>query len=349
MTQAVDQISVIICAYTEKRWNELLAAVESVRHQTHTPKEIIVVIDHNPTLLMRAQEHLPDVIVTENKKRKGLSGARNTGIAVAQGEIVAFMDDDAIADENWIANLVEYYSNPHVVGVGGKIDPHWIGDCPSWFPSEFNWVVGCTYHGMPMQATRVRNVIGANMSMRRSIVTAIGGFRESFGWNKDEEVENAGFKWLQHQTGDEETELCIRVTQQWPDSIWMYAASAVVRHCVSVQRTHWKYFLWRCYYEGLGKALLVGIHGPQTGLSSERTYTFKVLPRGIIDGIKDALFKQHLMGLVRAGAIVAGLMATMIGYLVGSISSRISDLQGIKVVHVASSAQHEDTLPINVQ
>ena len=211
MTQAVDQISVIICAYTEKRWNELLAAVESVRHQTHPPKEIIVVIDHNPTLLMRAQENLPDVIVIENKESKGLSGARNSGTAVAQGEIVAFLDDDASADENWIANLVECYSNPHVVGVGGKIDPHWMDSCPAWFPSEFNWVVGCTYRGMPMQAARVRNVIGANMSIRRSIVTAIGGFRKSFGCNKGENARHAGFKWLRHQAGDEETEFCIRV------------------------------------------------------------------------------------------------------------------------------------------
>ena len=103
----------------------------------------------------------------------------------------------------------------------------------------------------------------------------------------------------------------------------MYAASAVVRHCVSVQRACWGYFLWRCYDEGLGKALLVGIHGPQTGLSSEKTYTFKVLPRGIIDGIKDALFKRHLMGLARAGAIVIGLMATTMGYLVGTVMQRL--------------------------
>ena len=78
VTQSVDQISVIICAYTEKRWNELLAAVESVQHQTHPPKEIIVVVDHNPNLLVRVQNQLPDVIAIENKGQKGASGARNT-------------------------------------------------------------------------------------------------------------------------------------------------------------------------------------------------------------------------------------------------------------------------------
>src|SRR3712207_5615383 len=90
--------SVIICAYTEKRWRDLVAAVESLRQQTLSPQEIIVVVDHNPALLERVQHELPDVIAVENQEPHGLSGARNSGLVVASGEIIVFLDDDAFAE-----------------------------------------------------------------------------------------------------------------------------------------------------------------------------------------------------------------------------------------------------------
>src|SRR6266566_7448096 len=180
----IQNVSVIICAYTEERWNELVAAVESVQQQTLLPREIIVVIDHNPNLLKRVQEQLPGLIAIENSRVKGASGARNSAAIVARGEVLAFLDDDAIAEVNWIEHFTTCYTDPHVIGVGGKIEPLWSGKRPSWFPNEFNWVVGCTYPGIPTENTPVRNVIGANMSVRRHVLMAVGGFRESFGNNK---------------------------------------------------------------------------------------------------------------------------------------------------------------------
>src|SRR5260370_41590387 len=102
MSLTTPDISVIICAYTEKRWDDLVAAVESIQHQRTPPREIIVVIDHNSGLLSRVQENLPGVIAIENHEPKGLSGARNSGAKVAQGAVVAFLDDDAIARPDWI-------------------------------------------------------------------------------------------------------------------------------------------------------------------------------------------------------------------------------------------------------
>jgi len=195
---------------------------------------------------------------------------------------------------------------------------------PYWFPNEFNWVVGCTYRGMPTKDTSVRNVIGANMSVRRHVLISIGGFRTSFGNIKGEDIAHGALKWLQHHAGDEETEFCIRVTQHLLEGIWLYTPTASVQHRVPAQRTCWRYFLWRCYDEGLGKALLVKLHGARTGLSSERTYAFKVLPQGAIHGLSDALIHQDLSGLARAGAIVSGLVATTTGYFVGSICSKLT-------------------------
>jgi glycosyltransferase involved in cell wall biosynthesis len=327
VTQPGYDISVVICAYTEERWHDLVEAIESVQRQTLPPREIIVVIDRNPNLLKRVQEHAPGVMVIENQAAKGLSGARNSGVAVAQGTVVAFLDDDAVAEPDWLESLLDCYTDSDVVGVGGKIEPLWLKLRPCWFPDEFNWVVGCTYRGMPTKKTAVRNVIGANMSVRRSVITAVGAFRESFGCNHNDSQSAKYAKWFHHHAGDEETEFCIRVAQHSPSSVWLYTPYAPVRHRVPAQRACWAYFLWRCYDEGLGKAMLVQLHGAQTGLSSERRYTSRVLPQGIMHGLHDALFHGDLTGLARAGAIVMGLMMTIVGYVVESLFSQVTRLR----------------------
>ncbi len=314
-----EDVSVIICAYTEKRIEELFAAVQSVRQQAVQPREIIIVIDYNPSLLQQVRTHFADVTVIENREAKGASGSRNSGIAIAQGAVLIFLDDDAIAQPRWLEQLLIPYQEPLVVGVGGKIEPRWFEACPVWFPNEFLWVVGCTYTGMPMKKAAVRNVIGANMSVRRGAVMTVGGFRASFGNNKGEATTRN--KWLQHHAGDEETELCMRITQTYPECIWFYTPSATVQHCVPAQRTRLSYFLWRCYDEGLGKALLVGLHDARTGLAAERSYMLKTLPRGIGYGLKETFLRGNLAGVVRAGAILLGLAATVAGYLVGRIAA----------------------------
>src|ERR1051326_2420681 len=172
----VQDISVIIWAYTEERWDDLVAAIESVRRQTLPAAEIVIVIDHNPQLLKRVQDHVPDVIVVENAEARGLRGARNCGVAAAKGRIMAFLDDDAVAAPDWLMFLTEGYDDPNVLGTGGAVTPSWVGEKPAWLPEEFYWVVGCTYRGMPQTASTIRNPIGANMSMRRTIFETVGDF-----------------------------------------------------------------------------------------------------------------------------------------------------------------------------
>src|SRR3954469_5166852 len=170
------EASVVICAHTEQRWDELRAALASVRAQTVPAAEVLVVVDHNDALLERAREGLDDdVLVIANDEAKGLSGARNTGTRAARGDVVAFLDDDATAEPQWLGGLLSAYQDPEVIGAGGRIRPRWLGGQPAWFPPEFHWVVGCTYRGMPERRAQIRNPIGANMSARRDLLLEVGG------------------------------------------------------------------------------------------------------------------------------------------------------------------------------
>lgn len=314
MNHRESDISVVMCAYTEQRWDAMCAAVESIRRQSLPPRELILVIDHNPALFERARTHLPDVTVLENREEQGLSGARNSGIAVARGEIIAFIDEDALADPDWLANLSAGYSDPDVVGVGGVIEPLWLATRPGWFPSEFNWVIGCSYTGLPQVPASVRNLIGCNMSLRREVFEQVGGFRSGIGRIGTRPV------------GCEETELCIRVRQRWPQRPMLYLPQARVLHRVTQARGRWAYFRSRCYAEGLSKALVAQLVGTRDGLASERTYTLQTLPRAFVRGLGAAL-RGDPSGPLRAMAIVVGLALTTAGYLHGRLSHMLSILR----------------------
>lgn len=130
-------VTVVICAHTENRSDDLLAVVTSVKQQIYRPAEIVLVIDHNPKLQRRSTFELPGVKVIPNDNEKGLTGARYAGIAAAASEIVAFLDDATVAAHNWLAALVAPYADPHVLGGGGQVVPAWPTERPGWFPSEF--------------------------------------------------------------------------------------------------------------------------------------------------------------------------------------------------------------------
>ena len=174
-------VSVIIAAFSMKRWDSLCEAVASVQAQTVSALETIVVIDHHPGLLARARGELGGVTVIANGGARGASAARNTGVAASQGELVAFLDDDAIASPRWLEALLSHFADPSVVGVGGRLDPLWATSRPRWFPPEFDWAVGASYRGMPESSEPVRNVWSNNMAIRRTVFDMVDGFRNDFG------------------------------------------------------------------------------------------------------------------------------------------------------------------------
>jgi GT2 family glycosyltransferase len=311
--------SIVICAYTLDRWDELVASVASAQRQTLPARDVILVVDNNEELLHRAATAFPGVIVLSNDGVPGLGGARNTGTAAARGAILAFMDDDAIAADDWLEQLLPGYADPTVLGVGGFIEPVWSAGPPRWFPSEFNWVVGCTYTGVPEGSAAVRNLIGTNMSIRAEVIEAAGGFDDHFGRLDRPEKSVTG-------TADE-TEFCIRASRLFPSRRWLYRPTAKVMHVVSPQRTTWRFFMDRCRLEGASKAHLVRLAGRQSGLASERRYVVSTLPSGVAREVGAAL-RGRLDGAARAGAIIVGFWLTAVSYLHGRLTRALSE-QGI--------------------
>ncbi len=295
-------ISVLICAYTVERLDLLARAIESLRAQSAPPHEIVLCVDHSPELLAEAGRRWPDLRLVENEEEQGLSGARNSGMAACGGDVVAFLDDDATAAPDWLERLGAAYADPAVLGAGGAVRPVWERGRPAWFPPEFDWVVGCTHSGMPAAPQPVRNLVGANMSFRREVLEAVGGFRHELG--------RVGTI----PAGCEETDLCIRVAELRPEGRILYDPDAVVDHFVPAARATRSYFASRCRGEGRSKAVLAGLVGSDSGLEAERTYTSRTLPLGVLGGLGDA-FRGRPSGLARAAAIVAGLLTTTAGYL----------------------------------
>ncbi|MFD5479499.1 glycosyltransferase family 2 protein [Streptomyces hawaiiensis] len=318
MTRA--EISVVICVYTEDRWEDILAAVESVRAQTRPALEILLVVDHNPALLHRLERAYPNhdragpgpaVRVLANAGPQGLSAGRNTGIAAAEGTVVAFLDDDAVAERDWLLHMASAYSDPRVMAVGGRTVPSWAsGHRPAWFPAEFDWIVGCAYKGLPTGRTPVRNVLGGNSSFRKAAFEAAGGFAIGIGRDGDK-----------HPLGCEETELCIRLTREMPNAVLLIDDRAVIHHKVPPARERFRYFRRRAYAEGLSKARVTHHVGVGRGLETERRYTTRVLPAGVARGLGDAL-RGRRGGAGRAGAIVTGVVVAAAGYAVGTFHLR---------------------------
>jgi glucosyl-dolichyl phosphate glucuronosyltransferase len=298
-------ISVVVCAYTLDRWEDIVAAVRSLRDQSPPVCELILVSDHNDALRQRAEAELTGVRVIENADVRGLSGARNTGLRAATGHIVAFLDDDAAAEADWARELAAGYADASVIGVGGVSEPAWIAGRPAWFPAEFDWVVGCSYRGLPVETAAVRNMIGSNMSFRREVFAEIGGFDPSVG--------RVGA----NPVGCEETELCIRAASRWPRTRIVHEPRARVRHTVPAARGTWRYFRSRCFAEGRSKAQVTRLSGARAGLASERRYTARVLPAGVFRRLAESIRTRRLAPLAAAGAIVAGLGYTAAGYGVG--------------------------------
>jgi len=302
-------VSVVICTHDLRNYHNLVEAVGSLLEQTHREREIIVAVDGNHDLYARFLEDyrgngiIKAILLKENK---GVSEARNAGIQEAGGDVIAFMDDDAVASREWLENLVAIYETSNALAVGGKILPIWTGSTPDYLPEELYWLVGVTHSGFAEdKVTEVRNAFGPNMSFRREVFQTIGPFNNNLGFAH----KNAGY--LQA----EEAELALRMKQAFGRGV-MYNPRAIVYHKVPQAKVKVRILLKRSFYQGYSKALLRKLNDTAGSVATEKNYLKSLLLRYIPQRLKRA---YRLTELKKAFLLIASVTGVGLGFACGSL------------------------------
>jgi len=313
LEKSLGGISVVISTYTKERFRYLSDCIRSLKRQTLPPREIILVLDPYEELVRFYKSQVPADIRLVVSEKPGLSYARNVGVKNARGGIVAFIDDDAIADEKWLENMIRNYEDPYVLSVGGLVKPLWEKRSPKWFPEELNWIVGCSYKGLPESRTSIRNHLGCNMSFRKFAFEKAGVFRTDIG--------RAGNK----LSANEDTEFCIRVAEKFSDYKILYDPTSFVCHRVPNSRANLKYVARRSFSEGISKATISKNKSNPTKMLAVECNYFKnllsrAIPKRLIHCYKPENFSQFL-------ALILSTSLVLLGYLAGKIMKTASNSQ----------------------
>jgi glycosyltransferase involved in cell wall biosynthesis len=296
--------TVVVCTASWERVSLLRACVDSLLAGERRPDELFVVVDSNPSLAVELAASLPASAQLLECRSRGLSAARNVGIAAAGCDVVAFLDDDATADRGWLSSLMGAYgAHPRLLGVGGPVVPRWAAE-RRWMPDELLWVVGCTYGGHRQDPGPIRNPIGCNMAFRRRELVALGGFETSFG------------KRGNALATCEETELALRLERaHGPDRI-RFIPEASVHHLVPPTRVSWRLLIRRSLSEGLAKGRLERLYA-RPALGTERSYVRLLLADAVPRLFFDGLRRRDLDSALGALAIIASLTLTAGAFAVG--------------------------------
>ena len=305
-------VSIIVCTHSLDNYQNLIDAVDSLLNQTHKEMEIIIVVDGNQELYhiivedYGAQESVKAVSMKENM---GVSIARNTGIKAAHGDIIAFFDDDAIAEKRWVQNLVDTYQKLDAIAVGGKILPIWLPKKPDYFPEELGWLVGMTGEGFAEEkVAEVRNTWESNMSFKREVFEKVGLFNEKLGFAK------GGTSYIQGPAA----EFSLRMKYKLGKGV-IYNPEAVIYHKIPLHKTEVKLLLKRSFYQGYSKAMLKKFSPSSETLNTEKSYLKDLLFKYIPRRIKGIFTSNSTKGIKQLSFLAAAIISVGLGFLYGYV------------------------------
>jgi glycosyltransferase involved in cell wall biosynthesis len=298
------KVSVVVCTYAPEMYGDFLDAVESVRAQTYDDVELVVVVDGDDEVCERVRVDVTgdDEVAVCNAENVGLSASRNRGAAAASGDVVAFMDDDAVADEQWVERLVDAYEDG-ARAAGGRMAPLWVDGRPSFLPEEFYWLVGVTHRGFADGPGEVRNTFGSNISFDAETFRELGGFDPDLGLSASGKVQG------------EETELATRMHREYGDRV-QYRPDAVVAHKVFDYRTDPRWLLERAFWQGYSKRAMETILDDDAG-GAETTFLRQLLTRFVPGRARSLVTGPSVAGLLQFVMLFVFTSAVGLGYLYG--------------------------------
>ena len=237
-------VSVLVCTFN--RAQLLINCLQSLDKQSINKKRYeVIVVDNNSTddtknVVKRFARNRSNIkLVTE--KKQGLSYTRNRGWKEAKGRYVAYIDDDAIAQTDWIKQIVYFLkSYPSVHVFGGPYSRFFTSTPPTWFPENY----GTLHLGNETKILNQKDewLSGSNINFNKSILEKYGGF-----------VTNLGMKGDKILYG-EETELLVRLKKDG-ESIY-YVPAILVKHLVGDYKLHFWWVLKSDYYRNFSISLM---------------------------------------------------------------------------------------------
>lgn len=314
-------VSIITTAYTLYRFKDIKELLDSLSAQSYKNTETLVVAERLPELAENIKKYIAEkgyanMRVLFNEGEWGSYPSRNLAIGEARGDIIVFVDDDALPFPDWVEQTVRVYSeDSSIIGVTGPILPLWQDKAMSWFPGELYWIFSCTYRELP-ERTRVRNGYCTNLSFRKEAFESCGRFKSSLvgeGWGKSD--------W--QQPAAQETEFCLRVKRDTGKRI-VYDPNVRVRHKVYGYRLSSSFLARRAYWEGYAKAMLNRWYRVNDKEEKVLSTEYELLRRILLERLPQTmgnLLRQPAISLHRLWAVIVVLSGVAGGYLSYSISS----------------------------
>ena len=302
------EASVVICTYSEDMYEHFEESLESIRNQTYDDIEIVIIVDGNKTLYERVEAdygHLDELTIHCNDENLGLSGSRNRALDFVTGEVVALIDDDAVADERWVEELVLVYESTDAIAAGGKITPLWVAGKPQFLPEEFYWLVGVTHRGFARPGEEVRNTNGSNISFRTEVLEELGGFETDVG------------RQGQNNLQAHETELCSRMREEFGRGV-IYNPDAEVGHKVFEYRIDKQWLLDRAFWQGYSKRAMEQIVS-EDATQEESAFLKQLLFTFVPARIKSLVVGPTVPKFLQLVAVFVLTATVGVGYLYGMV------------------------------
>jgi len=305
-------VSIVTTVYTPERLKDITELLDSLNAQSYKDTETLIVAERSVELADSIKKYITDkgyanMRVLFNEGEWGSYPSRNLAIGEAKGDIIAFVDDDALPFPDWVEQTVKVYSeDSSVVGVTGPILPLWQDRSMKWFPRELYWIFSCTYREVVGRA-EVRNGYCTNLSFRREAFESCGRFKTSLaggGWGKSD--------W--QQPAAQETEFCLRVKRGTGKRI-VHDPKVRVRHKVYGYRLTSGFLARRAYWEGYAKAMLNRWYRADDGevLATEYQLLRRIL-LGRLPQTLRRLFRQPSTGWRQLWAVAVVLAGVAGGY-----------------------------------